>query len=56
MRRFWEIERCRFFIDEEVVMFIIYGCFRVCSVVIRALGFIVSRRLMKFLVRFDILG
>lgn len=56
LRRFWEMERCRFFIDEEAAMLTTHGCLRACSAVIRAPGSTVSRRSMKSLARLDTLG
>ena len=56
LRRFWEMERCRFFMDEEAAMLTTHGCLRACIAVIRALGSTVSRRSMKSLARLDTLG
>ena len=55
-RRFWEMERCRFFMEDEAAMLTTQGCFSAWPAVRRSLGSTVSTRSMKSLARLDTLG
>lgn len=55
-RRFWDIQRWRFFMEEEAAMLTIHGCFRAWPAVSRSLGSTVRIRSTKSLARLDTLG
>jgi hypothetical protein len=55
-RRFWEIERCRFFMEDEAAKLTTQGCFRAWPAVNLSLGSTVSTRSMKSFARLDTLG
>lgn len=55
-RRFWEMDRCRFFIEEEAAMLTIQGCLSAWPAVRRSFGSTVRTRSMKSLARLETLG